>query len=735
MNNPIKLNDGVNSKYFIIVFVFQIAIWGIICFDFINFQIPLIRQIIGFIYITFIPGSIIVRLLKLKNLNITENLLYIVGLSITTLLLLGLLLNTILPYFGIFNPISLIPLLISISLLVTCLSFLSYFLDKNFSIFNIKDTKKLFSSTSLFFCLLPLISIFGTYFVNSNNNNILLLFLIIIITLIVLSIGFGRFITKSYYPLAIYTIAVSLLYHRSLITSFLTGWDIQHEYFLSNLVTTNSFWDPSIPYMTNGMLSINMLAPIYSIIIDLNLIWIFKIIYPFLFAFVPIGLYIIYKKQTNGKIAFLSCFFFISFPIFFTEMLGLARQQIAELFLVLLILLMINKNINIIKKSFLSIFFAFSLIVSHYGLSYIFMFSLIFASIIFLFPRYLTFKLINGRILNILNKYITKLKNISQTSFQIKNTILNPSFVILFIILQISWNTYVAQSASIYAVTNIGREMTNSIITEFLTPTSTEGLGIITGATTESLSLLHQVTRYLHLITLFFIAMGIVATLIRKDERKIDKGYASFSYIYFFIGVIGVILPHFASSLNTTRLYQITLIFLSPFCIIGSIFLFNILKKIVRSPWEKRSMNSISHFMAIFLIIFFLFTSGFIYHIANDDPTSMALNSELDGPKLNELEYASAKWLQEYNYSNKLYADEYRSVLLDAFFLEKAKVIPKNFKNIQQIFTIYFGSKNSRDNQLLIEKESKMYMDTFQLASNSNNIYSNSGGKIYLYIP
>ena len=63
---------------------------------------------------------------------------------------------------------------------------------------------------------------------------------------------------------------------------------------------------------------------------------IFKVIYPILFSFVVLGLYSVFKKQTTNKIAFMSCFLFISVFMFFLEMPYLARQEIGELFVVLM---------------------------------------------------------------------------------------------------------------------------------------------------------------------------------------------------------------------------------------------------------------------------------------------------------------------------------------------------------------------------------------------------------------
>lgn len=47
-----------------------------------GFDITMLRQIVGFIYLTFIPGFLILRVLKLNRLGIIDTLLHSVGLSV-----------------------------------------------------------------------------------------------------------------------------------------------------------------------------------------------------------------------------------------------------------------------------------------------------------------------------------------------------------------------------------------------------------------------------------------------------------------------------------------------------------------------------------------------------------------------------------------------------------------------------------------------------------------------------
>ena len=246
-------------------------------------------------------------------------------------MLIGFFVNIIFQLIRIPNPISLLPLIIIFSIFVIGLSYLCYLRDYNVSNPNFIDSKDLLSPYVLFLMLIPFLAIIGTYIMNLYGINIVLLFLIILICIILLLVAYNK-IPKKYYPFTIFIIAISLLFHTSLISNYVTGWDIQKEYYLADIVIKNAFWNLNIPSEVNAMLSITILAPILSIITKTDLDLIFKAVYPLLFSLVPLGLYIIFKIQTNEKIAFLSTFFFISFNVFYTEMLSLGRQEIGEFF-------------------------------------------------------------------------------------------------------------------------------------------------------------------------------------------------------------------------------------------------------------------------------------------------------------------------------------------------------------------------------------------------------------------
>ena len=141
INNLLQMNDWKIEKFLKVILAVQLAMWGVIGLDAIGIQIPILRQFIGFIYLTFVPGILILRILKLHKLGNIETLLYTVGLSIATLMFTGFFMNMLYPFFGISGPISFVPLIVTISVVVLILCVLCYMRDKDFADPGFVDTK------------------------------------------------------------------------------------------------------------------------------------------------------------------------------------------------------------------------------------------------------------------------------------------------------------------------------------------------------------------------------------------------------------------------------------------------------------------------------------------------------------------------------------------------------------------------------------------------------------------
>lgn len=743
--NPLQMNNWEIKKFFVVILSLQLALWGIIGLDLIGFHIFFLRQVIGFTYLTFVPGIIIIRIFKLHELSNIKFIVYSVGLSLSTLMFAGFFINTIFPFWGISRPISFWPLIFIISVVVVLLSIIAYIRDKSFFSPEYILFPEIVSPPVIILSLLPLGAVGGTYVMNFYKSDLLQMIILLLIAIIAVGIIFTKFISEKYYPLAVFSFALTLLYHSSLVSFYVWGWDIQAEYYFSNFVIQNGFWNPTVNSTLNGMLSLVMLSPIYSIILNMDLDWIFKIIYPFLFAFVPLGLYEIFRIQINEKIAFLSCFFFISVITLSSEMLSLARQEIAEIFFVLIILSLIDRNFDNNLKTAFFIIFSASMIVSHYGLSYLFLLILLFAWIIgILGYQFSSYEYIVQFFFWFQEKVRSLLGiNLKIYSFRL-NYYINFMSILWYIIFLLVWYIYTAGSSSFISIIYIGDQISTNIFSEFMNSESTQGLAIIASNTYP---FFHNIIKYLNLLTIFFIVIGLLISLVRHKWARFDLCYLQLSLGAFGICMGGVLIPYFSSALNTSRIYQISLILLAPFCVIGGITLFRVISRVIKLPWSKSCINNSLKILSVFLAIVLLFNVGWVEEFLvtdiglvketeNEHPSAF-LNYDTDYPIYNEREVSGAKWLMDVKGNEIIYADNYRGMLFNRFTLSKNnKPIPVDSEKWLENYYIYLGSFNIKKESVLNQynygvNQQLKYSKTGEILSNVSKIYSNNDSEVY----
>ena len=713
------------TKFLNIVIAIQLALWGLVGLNILGFKLFFFQQIIGFIFLIFIPGIIILKILKIHKNDTIQMLLYAIGLSLAFNMILGLIINLLYPFFGIVKPLSIIPMIITWSFVLAIFSLIAYKNDDKFFISTKINYQKLLNPKVLFFVLLPIWTILGAQLVNFYQNSILLLLLLITLSIIPILIILN-YISEELYPLAIFSTAISLLFHNSLISMFIVEWaDASWEYSAANTSFINSIWNPTTYSQINGMLSITTLGPVFANFCNIGMVWVFKIIYPLIFALVPLVIYYIVRLQTSSKIAFLSSFFFMSVFTFFITSLGLARQQIAMFFLVLLFLALVDNNIKKIQKIILFVIFSFSIVVSHYGLASVFLIMLIVTSLVLTFFSFY-------------NRHYRK-----------QYSLIKPIFIILYIIFLITWYVYIADATIFNSLIRIGTTILSNLNSSFLNPESTAGLDLLIRGPKLIINLIYKL---FYLATSFFITIGILQILFKRENNKFNIEYLAFSVSAFGILLAVLIVPYF-TAIDTSRLLHIALLFLTPFCVIGAIIFFNkllaFIKILTKIKWLNKNGKLDVTLVSIFFAIFLLFNSGVIHQISGN-PTSFSLNSTgiNTPPHFNNQEISGAKWSDNYiNESKELRSDLYNAHL---FMMITGKFSPLigNRDIITPILHgdyIYLGSENIivniirlsfptniREGNILNFKNISLY--NFLLNGNSNKIFDNRESQIY-YAP
>ncbi len=653
-NNPFEANDWNIKELLIAVWGIQLVLWLTAVLGSFGIDVPIVPQLVGIIYVLFLPGILLLRTLRLHKLGSVETLLYTVGLSLAFDMAVGLLLTAAGALNLLSRPISLPPLLISFSAAIFALSLLAYRRDKNFDDPEPVRFTDRSLQWSLFLALLPIICVFGTYLMNGYGSNALLLVVYVSVGLTMLFIAVSEKFPKELYPLAIFVIALVMLFSTSLISPYISGWDITGEYYDAALVVGNGAWNWAIPDPYNSCLSVVMIPPIVSILAKIDLVYVFKAVYSVLFALMPVGLYAVFKRLTDEKIAFLSAFFVICSFTFFIDLTQLARQEIAELFLALVLLLFVSNEIKGSLNRLLLLVFTFSLIVSHYALGIIFI-GIASAAFCALYVNYYRKALSSGRRAWEIN-HSKRRDDAVLSGGENRSEPLNLLFVVLLGVVWLFWYSIIARGV----ITTSSAVDTRFLVSLFSSDVGAAGSAGISSAVATT-GPLHNAATGLRLLFEGFIVVGLIATLLRRRFK--NTTYLCLAVAALALLAAAAFLPNVASELNVTRFYHIASLFLAPFCIVGGIFVVSTVQKYL--PLMKPSRASSIKVIAVLLFVSLLFESNALYQVVEHSSGNFALDNQLDWPVYNRQEVTAAHWWSATkNNSSLTYADILRYQLL-----------------------------------------------------------------------
>lgn len=617
--NPFQLNDWQNKKFLAVVLTIQAVMFALIGLELLGLNVPFLRQLVGCVYLLFIPGAIILRLLKAHGLHPVESLLYSIGMSIAFVMFLGFAINSLYPHLGISQPLSSLPLLTTFGIVVLALSLISCRRDTSPTHTTALDLKLLISPPFLFLVFLVMFTAVGALQITYGNSATLLLVLIPLVALIPILVAFKRFIPQELYSFAIVAISLTILFQASLMSPYLTHQDIHREFHATSLVLQNSIWDSNLYIESeNGLLSITMLPVICSIFLRMDVVWIFKIIYPLIFALVPLGLFQIFRKQgLPSSLSFLAAFFFISFTDMFIRMAGLPRQEIAELFLVLVFLLLSAKEIRNVAKIALALVFVASIVVSHYGIAY--------ALIVYTLVGWLGLTLVRNYpgwlaklgIFRAETKPSSKVKTNDPAS-----TILTATFAIFCIVVTLTWFMNVTQGLGFLNLIRLSMDLYHSILTDLLNMAARDAMvPLALGGAPTTPTIWREIHRFVQYATQILIVLGVLYMVFKWREGKFERHFAIMALASAFVLVMSIVVPRFSVRISLIRVYHIALLFLAPFCALGIDAIINWICRLTRHR-VFRPPNSLLYqrLFLIVLIPYFLFNIGFIYELAHDPP-------------------------------------------------------------------------------------------------------------------
>ena len=341
-----------------------------------------------------LPGLLIVLLLRLKNITRLKLALYSSTLSILFVMLTGLGANSILPKFGYIEPLHLEafgPWFIGC--LMVLLAVTALINRAQYYVFEVPRLTGTVFAQIIGLGIIPLLAALGARSLNNGGTNSFTMIAFGLIAgwavgLVILQ----KRISDWVWPWAIFTMGLAILWSTSLRGSFITGHDIQLEYYVFRLTDVPGFWSMShLQDAYNACLSITIMPTVLKALSGFDAITQYKVIYQVLFALYATGVYVFSVKYAHRVLAFIAAFIFISFPTFLVDMPMLIRQEIAFGFYIILLISLFEHEQTTLQRRSLFTLFATGMVLSHYSTTFVAS-GILFGTYVLLIPRILVLK-------------------------------------------------------------------------------------------------------------------------------------------------------------------------------------------------------------------------------------------------------------------------------------------------------------------------------------------------------
>ena len=696
------------------------GLWGSIGLNQLGVDTGVLRPLFGFVFLSLVPGLLIAVIIGTKGMTPLEVALYSVGFSIASVMFVAFIANQLLPPLGITHPISLWPLMASMTVYVNVLILVALRRqseDTRASPTHVwVDVIKRNVTGVLFLMLMPLLAILGATVMNARGDNTILLILLLLIAVLPLITVMARLIPQELHSLSIAVVALSLLWQTSMISNHIMGADIHAEFYYQNLVVSDGVWNPAIPSNLNSMLSITLLIPTFQILMNTDAATIFKVVYPALYALVPVSLFLVFRRQIRSDLAYLSTFFFMASQVFIAVMPLLARQEIAELFFVLSMLAFSPGGPTMAAKKFSAIVFGLAIVVSHYGLAYIFAI-LLFAGI--LLARIPRISRLGQRDTGLEEKIGAEIK--AREDGSVRTTIVGFGYVALFVVFLLTWYLYTSAATPFAAVARIGGNIYSNLADTFNPGTRDPDVLLAIGLASPAIG---SIQRYTYLFVQYaaqaFIVIGVGGLFANRPRYQFTAWFNGMVLGSASLLGTSIALPYFATAITAGRMYHISLFFLSPFFAIGGLSAARFLGGWRRPKWAlDRGVLTFGPraiiVVVLLLVPYLLLSTGFVSQVTGDTPLSASLSQSLDLPRFNDQEVSAEAWFAEHSESatSPVYGDLYSQYLLFEHLYPRAKVAWADTTSVTTPNNLYLRCRNVDDNLFFVQQGVGLHYQQF----------------------
>jgi uncharacterized membrane protein len=316
-----------------------------------------------------VPGVILLRAFRIPGRVLSSFPVYIPCASIVVLFGSGLAVDIIGPVVGVAAPLRAEPLLLGLE--VICLALLAACVKASPNVIipwrSLSRPRWLVSPL-----ILPLIAAVGAIRLNNGHGNTIAVTAVIgIVAMLITAVAFSSRLDKTFLEVVLYAAGLAMIWSSSLRGDPLYGFDIAAEYQRLQQTVHTGIWHTAHPGDAYGaMLSVTVMPGELHFLSGLPDLLVFKVVYPMIFALLPVAVFGLARTILSRSWAFVAAAFMIG-QYAFLEIPSVARQEIALVLFVALIMAMLDVRIQRRSRWGLTALLGVTLALSHYSTTYV----------------------------------------------------------------------------------------------------------------------------------------------------------------------------------------------------------------------------------------------------------------------------------------------------------------------------------------------------------------------------
>lgn len=339
-----------------------------------DLDVPVLRPAAALVTMLVLPAWVVHRRAGLPADTAVTRAAYACGAALLGLLLIGLAVNTVLPLVGVDRPLA--PRVLGAAWLLVDAALLCWrrrvpllTVDARTLVRRAWDARV--EAAQALAVAAALLAVVGAVRLNNGAGGgvALAALLLVVAAFATLWLRAG---TLGRDARVLYLVSTALLLATSLRGWGVTGHDVQAEFYVFGLTAGAQHW--SMDLLENAYtacLSVTLLPAVLTEATGLPGVLVFKLLVQLVFASVPVVLYLVWRRFVSRRLALVAVALVVAFPTFHNDMPYLVRQEVAFVFLALLLLAATEPRTGPWTRHALVGACGLGVVLSHYSTTYL----------------------------------------------------------------------------------------------------------------------------------------------------------------------------------------------------------------------------------------------------------------------------------------------------------------------------------------------------------------------------